>query len=330
MHEKIKIGITQGDINGIGYELILKALSEHQLLDEFMPIIYGSPKVASFYRKMLDIQSVNFNHIKQPNESLAKKVNIITVPLHEPNVEPGKQNTEAHTAALSALERAVSDTKQGGINALVTAPANRSDKFTGHAEYIETALGQKDESLKIWVGDNLKMVIIPSPDQELIVKKIAILNKSLVEDFGIRKPRIAVLATDENENEKLIKPIINQLNNEKIICVGSVASNEFFDTNHFVHFDAVVVLNENFGLKQFNTITGEAGARYTANLPIIHAEAIQGVEYQIAGQNVANEESLRNAIFLVCDIFRKRKEYAEITANPLKIREKDRRGNIIE
>lgn len=341
--ERIKIGITQGDINGIGYEVIIKTFSDPQILDLCIPIIYGSPKVAAFYRKLLDVQTFNLNVINSVSEAHFKKINIINCADDDLKVEIATSTQEAGRAALASLDAAMKDIKDGLIQALVTAPINRknmsSEKFSfpGHTEYLEDQLGKKGESLMLMLNDNLKIALLTghtainkisaSITQELIVKKVKILNQILVDDFGIRKPRIALLGLNPHASENgmlgeeesnVIVPAIKQLNEAGYLCVGPLVADSFFGSGHFSRFDAVLAMYHDQGMIPFKSLSMNMGVNYSANLPIIRTAPIHGAEYEIAGQNIASEESFRNAVYLACDIYHQRKITKEISSNTLK------------
>lgn len=351
--ERIKIGITQGDINGIGYEVIIKTLADNQILEHCTPIIYGSPKAAAYHRKMLDIQSFNLNVISNISEVHIKKINIINCSNDDVKVEIAKPSPEAGAAALAALEMATADLNKGLIDALVTAPINRgnmsTDKFNfaGHTEYLENLLNKKGESLMMMLNGALKVAILTGHEplakvpslitKELIIKKAKNLHNILIQDFGIHKPRIAVLSLNPHagdngllgdEEINIITPALKELNNEHYLCVGPLAADSFFGSNHFTKYDAVLAMYHDQGLIPFKAISLNMGVNYTANLPVIRTAPIHGTEYEIAGQNLASEESFRNALYMACDIYHHRKQYKEITTNPLRKQEVEKTGTV--
>ncbi len=341
MMEKIRLGITQGDINGTSYELIIKALSDAQILDFVTPIIYGSPKVASYYRKSLDV-NFTVNMVTNAGEAHIKKVNLVNVADDEIKVEMSKPTSEAGETALAALEVATQDLKAGTLDALVTMPINRrtidSEKFAfpGHTGYFAENWQKKGETMMLLVHNNLKvanltghMPIARVPSlltQDFIVKRIKTLAAALTEDFGIRKPRIAVLGLNPHagldgllgkEEEEIINPAIKQLNNEGYVCVGALKADDFFGNDDFNRFDAVAAMYYDQAMIPFKALTAGMGVSYTANLPVIRTAPVHGVQYELTGKNEADEQSLRNAIYLACDIYRNRDTNREITANPL-------------
>jgi 4-hydroxythreonine-4-phosphate dehydrogenase len=347
--QKIKVGITQGDINGIGYEVIIKTLCENQILDICTPVIYGSPKVAAFHRKLLDIQSFNVNVIANASEIHSKRINIINCSDDEIKVEIAQPSEAAGEAAFASLEAAVKDLKDGAIDVLVTAPINRksidSEKFNfpGHTEYLEQVFGSKGDALMLMVNQTMRIAIltghaalakVPSLiTEELIIKKATALSKILLQDFGIRKPRIAVLGLNPhagengllgNEEKDIIIPALKKLDEKGIICVGPLAADSFFGSGHFTRFDGVLAMYHDQGMTPFKAISMNMGINYTASLPVIRTAPIHGTEYEIAGQNIASEESFRQALYLACDIYHSRKQYDEMSSNPLKKQDVDR------
>ena len=348
--ERIKIGITQGDINGIGYEVIIKTLSDNQVLDFCTPVIYGSSKAVAFYRKTLDIQTFNVTTVNSISEIHPRKINLINCADDELKVELGQSTEASAKAALASLEAAVKDLSAGSIDALLTAPINRDkmDKeqfdFPGHTEYLEAVFGQKGEALMLLLNQVMKVAILTghtpiekvptSITEALIIDKIKVLNKVLLQDFCIRKPRIAVLGLNPHagangmlgkEENEIIIPALKKLSEEGILCVGPLAADNFFRSGHFSRFDAVLAMYHDQGMIPFKSISMHMGVNYTANLPIIRTAPIHSVEYEIAGQNIASEESFRQALYMAYDIFHNRKQYEEISRNPLQKKEEDKK-----
>lgn len=338
---KIKVAVTQGDINGIGYEVILKTFQDNRILDLCTPIIYGSPKVGAYHRKALNIGNFSLSTIKQPEEANPKRVNIINCNDDAVRVELGKSTDIAGEASFKALEIAVHDLMENRVDVMVTAPINKkniqSDKFNfpGHTEYLKSKF-EADEVLMIMVSDIMKIGIatghIPVSDissvlsKELLISKLRVLNKSLIEDFAIRKPRIAVLGlnphtSDEgligNEEKEIIIPAIGEAKKENILAIGPFAADGFFGSENFVKFDAILAMYHDQGLIPFKALTFDSGVNYSAGLPIIRTSPDHGTAYEIAGQNLASESSFRNALYLALDLFRNRTEYESLTSNPL-------------
>ena len=340
---KIKAGITQGDINGIGYEIIIKTLLDPRINDFCIPIVYGSSKVAAYHRKALNIENFSLNVINNVSEANQKRSNIINCTDDEIKVELSKSTEEAGEAAFLALERSTSDLKNGLIDVLVTAPINKkniqSDKFDfpGHTEYLEQKFGEGKKGLMLMVNDILKVAVvtghIPLKDvashvtEKNIIEKLKELNLSLMRDFGVVKPRIAVLGLNPHagddgvlgtEEQEIIIPAIRKANETGILCFGPYPADGFFGAGSFCHFDAVLAMYHDQGLAPFKAISMEGGVNYTAGLPIIRTSPAHGTAYDKAGIGEASEESFRNALYLACDIFNNRKAYLERTKNPLK------------
>jgi 4-hydroxythreonine-4-phosphate dehydrogenase len=353
--EKIVIGITQGDINGIGYEVILKTLSESRVLDAFVPVIYGSPKVAAFHRKQLDIQGINLNIINSVEELNPKRINIINCSDDEIKVELGRSTVEAGKAAFAALEQATEDLKKGALDAIVTAPINKKNiqsadfHFPGHTEYLEEKFGTGTPSLMLLMNDVMRVAVvtghIPVAEvsnaitKELIIEKLLVFNKSLKEDFMIVRPRIAVLglnphAGDEgvigDEEQKTIIPALKEAEKQGVVCVGPYAADGFFGSGQFSKFDGILAMYHDQGLIPFKTISMDSGVNFTAGLSVIRTSPAHGTAYDLAGKNMASEDSFRQAIYTACDIYQNRMINKEITANPLKVEKRVERGGRVE
>lgn len=353
--EKIVIGITQGDINGIGYEVILKTLSESRVLDAFVPVIYGSPKVAAFHRKQLDIQGINLNIINSVEELNPKRINIINCSDDEIKVELGRSTVEAGKAAFAALEQATEDLKKGALDAIVTAPINKKNiqsadfHFPGHTEYLEEKFGTGTPSLMLLMNDVMRVAVvtghIPVAEvsnaitKELIIEKLLVFNKSLKEDFMIIRPRIAVLglnphAGDEgvigDEEQKTIIPALKEAEKQGVVCVGPYAADGFFGSGQFSKFDGILAMYHDQGLIPFKSISMDSGVNFTAGLSVIRTSPAHGTAYDLAGKNMASEDSFRQAIYTTCDIYQNRMINKEITANPLKVEKRAERGGRVE
>lgn len=349
---KTVIAITHGDINGIGYEVILKTLAEPRVYDDFIPVIYGSSKAAGYYRKILDIQSLNLNVINSVEEAHAKKVNIINCTDEDIKVEPGKSTPEAGKAALAALLKVTEDIRKGFVDAVVTAPINKkniqSDEFSfpGHTEFLEKNFGTGTPSLMLLVNDVMRVAVvtghIPVSEiaktitKELILEKLKVLNQSLKQDFVIVRPRIAVLglnphAGDEgvigNEEKEIIIPALKEAEKEGLLCFGPYPADGFFGSGNFNKFDGILAMYHDQGLTPFKTVSMENGVNFTAGLPVVRTSPAHGTAYDLAGQNIALEDSFREAIYMAYDILRNREFNKDISANPLKVEE--RRGGRI-
>ena len=353
--DKIIIGITHGDINGIGYEVILKTLSDPRMLETFVPVIYGSPKVAAYHRKNLDIQGLNLNIVNTIEEINLKRVNIISCVDDEIKVELGTSTEEAGKAAYDALERATADLAKGALHAIVTAPINKKNiqsasfKFPGHTEYLEQKFSGDTPALMMLVNDVMRVAVVTGHipvdkiskelTEKLILDKLVVLNASLKKDFSIVRPRIAVLglnphAGDEgvigNEEKTVIVPAIKQAEKLGIVAVGPYPADGFFGSGNFNKFDAVLAMYHDQGLIAFKTVSMDTGVNYTAGLPVIRTSPDHGTAYDIAGKNTASEESFRQALYMAYDVYQNRAWNEEISANPLKTEQRAERGGRVE
>lgn len=339
---KIKIGITQGDINGIGYEVIMKALADNRVYDICTPIVYGSPKVSAYHRKALNIGNFSFNNIKTPDEASYKRANIINCVDDNIRVELGKSTDVAGEASFIALDRAVKDLMNNKIDALVTAPINKENiqsenfNFPGHTEYLQQQFNC-EEVVMLMISDMMKIGVVAGHvpiakipayiTEERIISKLKIINNSLLVDFGIRKPRIAVLGLNPhagdngllgNEENDIIIPALKKAREIDIMAFGPYSADGFFAAGLFKKFDAVLAMYHDQGLAPFKTLAFESGINYTAGLPVVRTSPAHGTAYEIAGKDEANEESFRNAIYYACDILKNREEYANLTKNKIK------------
>lgn len=331
MENKIKIGISQGDINGIGYEVILKTLEDNRILDMCVPIVYGSPKVAAYHRKVLDL-SVNLNLINSAAEANDKRANIINCNSDDIKVEISQSTEAAGTAAFQALEKAAADLKAGVIDALVTAPINKKNiqseqfSFPGHTEYLEQTFGSKGDALMLLVSDKLRIAVATGHlpiakvaqtlTKELIFNKIRILNESLKKDFGISRPRIAVLGLNPHSGDQgvigkeeieIIKPAITEALENEIICVGPLPADGFFGSDEYNKYDAILAMYHDQGLIPFKTLSMDSGVNFTAGLGVVRTSPDHGTAYDIAGQNRASENSFRQALYAAIDIVKNRR-----------------------
>lgn len=329
--EKIKIGITQGDINGISYEVILKTLEDNRILEFCTPIIYGSPKVAAYHRKVLDLNQ-NLNLVNSAADASDKHVNIINCNSDEVKVELSQCTQTAGEAAFQAIEKATADLKNGDIDAIVTAPINKKNiqsaqfTFPGHTEYFEQTFGKKGDALMLLVSDRLRVAVatghVPvakvsqSLSKELILNKIKILNKTLKQDFKINRPRIAVLGLNPHsgdqgiigtEEQDFIKPAITEALENEIICVGPLPSDGFFGSDEFTKYDAILAMYHDQGLIPFKLLSMDSGVNFTAGLSIVRTSPDHGTAYDIAGKNVASENSFRQALYTAINIVKNRK-----------------------
>lgn len=339
--EKIKVGITQGDINGIGYEVIIKTLLDPRINEFCIPVIYGSPKVAAYHRKALNVENFSFNQIKELGELNPKRANIINCMDENVRVELGKSTEYGGMGSYLALKAATADIKAGKIDVLITAPINKQNvqgqnfNFPGHTEYLANYFSAK-EVLMLMVSDVMRVGVVtghvpisqvPSMvTKEAILSKLRVLNRSLIQDFAIRRPRIAVLglnphAGDQgvigNEEQQFIIPAINEANSEGIVALGPYPADGFFGSENFTRFDAILAMFHDQGLAPFKTLNFDSGVNYTAGLPIIRTSPAHGTAFELAGKGDASPNSFRQALYLAIDLYKNRKSFAVLTSNPL-------------
>lgn len=338
----LRVAITHGDTNGVGYEVILKAFENPEMFELCIPIIYGSPKAAAYHRNLLNIET-NFSIIDKAEDAKPGRLNMLATFDEEVKVEMGQPSKEAGTAALKALEKAMADYEEGLFDVLVTAPINKNNiqceqfNFCGHTEYIESKAGEGEKALMILMNDRLRVALatthLPIKDvagaitKELIVEKGTILHNSLKRDFNISIPRIAILALNPHagdggvlgsEEQEIILPAIEELEAAGIQAFGPYAADGFFGSGAYIRFDAILAMYHDQGLAPFKTIAIEDGVNFTAGLPIVRTSPDHGTAYDIAGKNMADANSMRQAIYTAIDILRNRENYDEPLANPLK------------
>lgn len=339
--ERVKVGITHGDMNGIGYEIIMKTFQDIRILESITPVVYGSSKVASYHRKSLNISEINFNLVKNADAAISKRVNIVNVTHDEVKIDLGKSTEIAGQLAFMALEAAMNDLLKHHIDVLVTAPINKKNmqsesfRFPGHSEYLTDKAGSKDH-LMLMVCDKLRVGVItghiPLKDvpetitTELLLRKIELLNRSLVRDFGIRKPKIALLGLNPhagdlgvigNEEEQVITPAVEQAWNRNWIVYGPYSADGFFGSNNYLKFDGILAMYHDQGMIPFKTLSFDRGINFTAGLPFVRTSPAHGTAYDLAGKNEASPNSFREAVLLAVDIFNKRKEFDELNHHPL-------------
>ena len=314
---KIKVGITQGDINGIGYEVIIKTLMDSRILEICTPIIYGSPKVAAYHKKALNIEDFSLNNIKSAQDSHSKRVNVINCTDENIKVELGKSTTSAGAASLASLEAAVKDLKEGYIDVLLTAPINKKNiqsedfVFPGHTEYLESRINS---------GKSLML---------LISEKLNILNKSLIQDFGIRKPKVAVLSLNPHagddgligsEEKDVIIPAIEKARKSGIMALGPYPADGFFGSSDYSKFDAILAMYHDQGLTAFKALSFDSGVNFTAGLSKVRTSPAHGTAYAIAGTNVASPESFQKALYMAIDVYNNRIQFEELSKDPMKVK----------
>lgn len=337
--KKIRVAITHGDTNSIGYEIIFKVFSDPAILELCTPIIYGSPKVAAYHRKALDMEA-NFTIISNAEEAHDGKVNMLTTFDDEVKVEMGQPTTESGYAAMCAIVRALEDYKKGLFDVLVTAPVSSSNisteghPFSGQAAFISRSLGS--DNLAMLVNEHLRVALATEDmpiaevsrvvNKQLVVEKVKAVQHALKRDFRISNPRIAVLALNPqvdndskegSEETEIIAPAISELMASGVSAFGPYAADEFFARADYEHFDAVLAMYYDQGAIPFKLIGEDESVCYTAGVPVVHTAPGHGPAFDIAGQGKANENQLRQAIYLAIDVFRNRAEYDEPLGNPL-------------
>ena len=329
--DKPRIGITIGDVNGIGPEVTIKALADSRLLNQFTPVIFGSTKVLSYYKKAFDIK--DFDYTQYRGDKLQhNKINVVNCWEEMIEINAGQETREAGNAALLALTTSVDYLKKDLIDAVVTAPISKNNiqsetfKFPGHTEFYTQNFEAKD-SLMFLTSDGLRVGVvtghIPLKDvskkitKELIQQKLKIMEESLVKDFGIKKPRIAVMGLNphagENgllgeEDEKIIRPAITELKNKGKLIFGPFPADGFFGKGDYKKFDGILAMYHDQGLVPFKTLAFNSGVNFTAGLSIIRTSPDHGTAFDIAGKGEADERSMREAIFMACDVYKNRQE----------------------
>lgn len=345
---RLTIGITQGDPNGIGWEVILKTFADPRMVELCTPVIYGSQKAADYYRQTIaELEPIAFNIITSAREARHGKVNLVLCD-DQVKIEPGVATPEAGHAAAAALHAAMRDLKEEQINALVTGPINKesiqSEEFhhTGHTEFLAAELG--GEPLMMMCSEVLRvgLVTIHIPVTEVsheltrgkIVERLGQLRSSLKADFGVVEPRIAVLALNPHageggllgsEEEHIIRPAINDAYAKGVLAFGPFAADGFFASGQYARYDAVLAMYHDQGLTPFKTLTPD-GVNFTACLGKVRTSPDHGVAYDIAGQGKADPQSMRNAIYMATDIVEHRRAWVEWTRSPLQPAEKERGG----
>lgn len=341
MQEKIKLAITHGDINGVGYEVILKTFADSRMLEQCTPVLYGSSKVATYHKNLLAQNDLTFVNARDAKSLQHNKFNIINITSEEIKIDVGKSTEVAGQLSSLALERACEDLMNGDVDVLVTAPINKKNiqsknfDFPGHTEYLSQKFGTK--SLMMMVCDRIRIGIVTNhlplrevPNaitKELLLEKIGIMNASLKRDFGITRPKIAVLALNPHagdngvigdDDQRVVAPAIQEAIEKNMLVYGPYPSDGFFGSSEFKDFDGVLALYHDQGLIPFKLMSFTEGVNFTAGLPYIRTSPAHGTAYEIAGKDKASEQSFRSAVYLACNILRNRKEYDALTENSLK------------
>lgn len=344
-NRKIRVAITHGDTNGIGYELIFKTFAEQEMLELCTPVIYGSPKVATYHRNALNIPA-NFTIVNDVEEIKDGRINFIPVFDEEIKVELGVPSEESGNAGLLAVDRALEDYRKGVFDVLVTAPIDNNEQFhfSGQSRYIEDHLEVEGQGISVLINESLRVAlatrnlplkqVVESVTSSTIIDCATVLHNSVRRDFRISNPRIAVLSLNPKagangllgtEEQEIINPAIETLEEKGIQAFGPYAADQFFGGSDWEKFDAILAMYYDQGIAPFRALTVEGGVNYLAGLPIVRTAPDTTACFGIAGKGVADEMPMRHAIYLAIDIFRNRREYDEPTAHPLQKLYKEKR-----
>lgn len=328
------IAVTLGDVNSIAPEVIIKALDDNRVLKMMTPVVYGSGKVLSYYRKALNIKDFNYFQLSKLEDVSHKKLNVLNLWEETINISMGESSSEAGKYAFLSIKHATEDAIAGKVDAIVTAPINKNNiqsedfKFAGHTEYL-TQMAKVEDSLMLLVDGDLKVGVVTGHipvnliskkiTAEKINKKLAILEKSLRQDFGISKPRIAVLGLNPHagdggligqEEDEIISPVIQQWKDKGKLVFGPFPADGFFGNALYKKFDAVLAMYHDQGLIPFKTLAFSSGVNFTAGLPFVRTSPDHGTAFDLTGKGEADETSMRQALFLAIDIVKNRKEYS--------------------
>jgi 4-hydroxythreonine-4-phosphate dehydrogenase len=334
--------ISHGDTNSVGYEIIIKALADPRIFDFVTPVVYGNSKLASYHRKTLALQNFNFNLVKNIDSANPKRPNIININEDEIKIDLGKETPISGEMAFLSLEKAIDDIKAGKADLLVTAPVHKNAiqsihaEFRGHTEYLQDKFSA-NEILMIMVSNTMKIALATTHEplatlaglikKDLLLKKIYLFNQSLIQDFNISQPQIAVLGLNPhagdngmfgNEEINEICPAIDELNKHGIAAFGPFPSDGFFGNMKHREYDGVFAMYHDQALIPFKTLCFEDGVNFTAGLPIVRTSPAHGTAFDIAGQDIASGQPFKSALLLACEIFANRENYAKMHENPLK------------
>jgi 4-hydroxythreonine-4-phosphate dehydrogenase len=342
--ENIIVGISIGDLNGIGSEIILKSFEDPRMLELCTPVIFANVKILSFLKKNLEL-TAQLHGIDKIDQMIVGKINVLNVWREGVTIEYGKVDDTVGKYAVKSFVAATKALKEGQVDVLVTAPISKSNiqaedfKFPGHTDYLDQEL--EGDALMFMIQDNLRVGLLTDHvplnevannlTEALIRKKIKTINKSLIQDFGIRKPKIAVLGLNPHsgdngvigdEEDKVMKPTLKKIFEEGILVFGPFSADGFFGSNQYEKYDAVIATYHDQGLIPFKTLSFGKGVNYTAGLNKVRTSPDHGTAFEIAGKGVANHNSFTEAIYAAIDIYKARNEYAEISKRPLKIKDK--------
>lgn len=337
----VVIGITQGDMNSISYEVILKTFADSRMYDVCTPLLYGSTKIASYHKKLLNLPEYPYFGVKDAQMVNATRFNVLNIIQEEAKIDIGVSTALAGELSEKALQMACSDLQEGNIDAIVTGPINKENiqsdtfRFSGHTEFFTKQFGVKDSLMimccdKIHIGivtNHLALKEVPNHiTEDLLLRKLNVFHRSLLRDFGIEAPRIAVLALNPHagdggingtEDINVVLPAVQKAQEQGMLVFGPYSADGFFGSGEQVHFDGILALYHDQGLIPFKLMSFDEGVNYTAGLPYVRTSPAHGTAYDIAGKGVASPQSFRNAVYLAADIVNNRRNYDEMHANPL-------------
>ena len=342
MDNRIRVGITHGDVNGVGYEIILKTLAAEGMTELFTPVIFGVPSIAEKAKEQLGLQNLHLNIIKDASEAKPAKINLLSL-RSTPELHPGSVRKDAGLSAVESLEAAVKALKKGEIDVLVTAPISKeavqSDKFKfpGHTEYLTDRIGNGEEAMMILCNDDLRVALLTKHipvtkiaeniSTEAIIDSVERFAMTLKKDFGIVRPTIAVLSLNPHagdggvigsEEKEIIQPALEALQQKGILAFGPFPADGFFGRSGYKNYDGVIAMYHDQGLAPFKTIASSGGVNYSACLPFVRTSPDHGTAFDIAWKGEADPTSMKDAIYMAIDIYRKRRTFLEASANPLK------------
>jgi 4-hydroxythreonine-4-phosphate dehydrogenase len=347
--QPIRIGISCGDLNGVGIEVVLKCFEDPRMMTDATPVLYASAKAVSHYRKLLQLEEVQFHGISDAREAVPRKLNVVSAWEEDAAIEPGKPSGQLAAFAVKSLEAAVQDLASGKVDVLVTAPIDKNAMqqagfaFPGHTEYLQHMAGGDGEVLMILVGEGLRVgcvtghiplkEVAAAITTERIILKARLLHQSLMRDFGVLEPRIALLGLNPHagdggtlgsEDKERIAPAVRKLTEEGIAAMGPYAADGFFGNGSYRRFDGVLAMYHDQGLAPFKALSFGHGVNFTAGLPIVRTSPDHGTGLDIAGKGLADEGSFRAAIWLAADIRLNRERYKATMANPLQPQKKEK------
>jgi len=340
--KRVKIGITHGDVNGISYEIIIKTMADQRLMELYTMVVYGSSKVASYHRKALNINDFNFNLVKKADQAHPRRPNIVNIHDEEIKIDLGKSTAIAGELSLLSLEAAAEDLQKGLIDVVVTAPINKKNiqapgfHFPGHTEYFAQKF-HTENYLMLMVNKSIRIGMVTGHlpvckvkdvlTTDLILKKIHVINQSLMRDFGVVKPRIAVLALNPHagddgllgsEEKEIIQPAVEKAYNSNVLAFGPYPADGFFGAATFRNFDGILAMYHDQGMIPFKLMSFDEGVNFTAGLPVVRTAPAHGTAYELAGKDVASPEAFRNALYMAADIYLNRLAYDDLHAHQLK------------